>query len=61
MVEEARTRILTLLAQPGMNKVLLADKAGVHRNTLKSVDDEGWNPKARTLESIMRAVEKLEA
>lgn len=43
-----------------MNKVLLADRAGVHRNTLNGIDDANWNPSGQTLEAIMAAVERLE-
>lgn len=60
MIEKARARIKAQLDRPGMTKVLLADRAGVHRNTLNGYEDEGWNPNAQTLEAIMRVVEKLE-
>ncbi len=60
MREKARTRIRSLLARPGMNKVLLADRAGVHRNTLNGIDQANWNPTTATLEAVMAAVERLE-
>lgn len=60
MLEQCRRRINALLAQPGMNKVLLANKAGVHRNTLNGVEKADWNPASQTLDSIMGAVERLE-
>lgn len=60
MLATARTRIRALLDRPGMNKVLLADRAGVHRNTLNDIENEDWNPTAKTLEAILKAVERLE-
>jgi DNA-binding XRE family transcriptional regulator len=60
MLEKARRRILALLDQPGMNKVLLANKAGVHRNTLNDIEKASWNPAAQTLDAILGAVERLE-
>lgn len=60
MLDKARSRINALLDRPGMNKVLLADRAGVHRNTLNGIEQANWNPTASTLEAIMSAVERLE-
>lgn len=60
MIDKYRTRILALLERPGMNKVLLADRAGVHRNTLNGIEQATWNPTLHTLEAIMSAVERLE-
>lgn len=60
MLEKYRTRINALLARPGMNKVLLADRAGVHRNTLNGIEQANWNPTTATLDAIMAAVERLE-
>lgn len=55
-----RERIKALLKAPGMNRIILADRAQVHRNTLNGVDSEEWNPKVQTFFKIMRAVEQLE-
>ena len=60
LVAEGRPRIVAVLAQPGMNKVLLANQAGVHRNTLNGVERSDWNPTGHTLDAIMGAVERLE-
>lgn len=60
MLDQARSRILSLLDRPGMNKVLLADRAGVHRNTLNGIEQANWNPTASTLEAILAAVDRLE-
>lgn len=60
MLEKHRSRIMSLLDRPGVNKVLLADRAGVHRNTLNGIEQASWNPTSNTLEAIMAAVERLE-
>lgn len=60
IIETSRRRILALLERPGMNKVLLADRAGVHRNTLNDVSQANWNPSSQTLDAIMAAVDRLE-
>lgn len=60
MIDKCQTRIIALLKRPGMNKLILADRAGVHPNTLKNMTERGWSPKAVTLEKIMAAVEKFE-
>lgn len=60
MLEKSRTRILALLDRPHMTKALIAERAGVHRNTLNGVENGHWNPRAKTLEAIMGAVERLE-
>lgn len=59
MIDQATARIAALLRRPGMTKVLLADSAKVHPNTLRGLGPD-WNPKAQTLERIMDAVARLE-
>jgi DNA-binding XRE family transcriptional regulator len=59
MIEPHRREILELLRQPGMNKTLLADQAGVHRNTLNSIESAAWNPTSDTLGKIMDAAKRL--
>lgn len=53
-------RIAAILSRPGMNKVLLAELARVHRNTLEGCELESWNPQKRTFDKIMAAVRRLE-
>jgi DNA-binding XRE family transcriptional regulator len=60
MLDKDRTRIAALLGRPHMTKAILASNASVHRNTLNGVEEEGWNPRAKTLDRIMAAVERLE-
>lgn len=51
---------MDLLGRPHMTKAMLAERAGVHRNTLNGVENGAWNPRVKTLEKIMGAVERLE-
>lgn len=60
MLEKSRARIMDLLGRPHMTKAMLAERAGVHRNTLNGVENGAWNPRVKTLEKIMGAVERLE-
>lgn len=53
-------RIAAILDRPGMNRVLLAQAADVHRNTLDGFDRPEWNPQKQTLDRIMAAVTRLE-
>lgn len=53
-------RITAILSRPGMNKVLLAEAADVHRTTLDGYDEPSWNPQKQTLDKIMAAVRRLE-
>ncbi|MBO9580308.1 MAG: hypothetical protein J7498_05405 [Sphingobium sp.] len=52
MVHEIIKRVRETLAQPGMSKHKLAIVAGLHRNTLRDVDDPDWNPSAATLAAL---------
>lgn len=60
MIETLQPRIVALLQQPGITKVLIAAQAKVHRNTLNGLEHEGWHPAPRTLEAIAAVVDKLE-
>lgn len=53
-------RIGAILDRPGMNKVVLAEAAGVHRNTLDGFELPSWNPQRQTFDKIMAAVARLE-
>lgn len=55
-----RERILALLDRPGVTRRLIAESAGVHRNTLRRVEEENWNPKAVTRGKIMAVVKAME-
>lgn len=49
MVSETIERLRAALNQPGVTRRLLAEKAGIHRNTLIGCQRPDWNPKASTL------------
>lgn len=53
-------RIAAFLSRPGMTKLLLAQAAGVHRNTLEGFDRPEWNPHQQTIDKILAAVNRLE-
>lgn len=52
MVTDMLHRIRSYLSVPGVTKAGLATKAGLHPNTLRDADHEGWNPTAATLKAI---------
>lgn len=52
MVTDMLHRIRSYLATPGVTKAGLATKAGLHPNTLRDADQEGWNPTAATLKAL---------
>lgn len=54
MVENTIERIRAHLKVRGVTKKALAEKAGLHPNTLQGVDDPSWNPSAATLIAIER-------
>lgn len=49
MVEDTLERVRAALKMPGVTRRALAEKAGIHRNTLNGCDKETWNPQASTL------------
>ena len=59
-IDKCRDRISALLAKPGMNMVLLAERAGVHRNTIAGHDKPDWNPTVETYNKIATALDRLE-
>lgn len=49
MVSGTIERIRAHLRLPGVTKKGLAERAGLHPNTLQGVESDGWNPTAATL------------
>lgn len=49
MITATIERIRAHLKQPGVTKKGLAEKAGLHPNTLQGIEGHGWNPSAATL------------
>ena len=54
MVASTIERIRAHLKLPGVTKKGLAEQAGLHPNTLQSVEQPGWNPSASTLIALER-------
>jgi transcriptional regulator with XRE-family HTH domain len=54
MVISTIERIRDHLKSPGVTKKGLAEKAGLHPNTLQGIEDTGWNPSAATLIALER-------
>lgn len=53
MVTDFIERVRAAVKMPGVTARGLAQKAGLHRNTLIKIDREDWNPSA----SILKALE----
>lgn len=49
-------RIRSYLSRKGVTKDAVAKLAQVHPNTLRSVHEEDWNPRAATLRSLESVV-----
>lgn len=56
MVSASIERIRAHLKRPGVTKKGLADKAGLHPNTLQGIEDASWNPSATTLIALERQI-----
>lgn len=54
MVTNTIQRIRAHLREPGVTKKALAEKAGLHPNTLQGVEGDRWNPSAATLIALER-------
>lgn len=52
MVTDTIKRLRAALKKPGITKRLLAEKAGLHHNTLLGCEADEWNPKASTLMAL---------
>ena len=52
MVTDLIQQLRTALKQPGFTKRALAEKAGLHPNTLLGCESDEWNPTANTLRAI---------
>lgn len=52
MVTDLIQQLRTALKQPGFTKKGLAEKAGLHPNTLLGCEGDEWNPTANTLRAI---------
>ena len=52
MAQQILDRIRDHLAETGLSRSGLAKAAGLHANTLRDLDDAGWNPTAETLKKL---------
>ena len=53
MAQQILDRIRDHLAETGLSRSGLAKAAGLHANTLRDLDDAGWNPTAETLKNVV--------
>ena len=55
------TRTKTLVSEGEMTRSGLARAAGLHANTLRDCEQDGWNPTAETLQKLARFLDEHEA
>jgi ribosome-binding protein aMBF1 (putative translation factor) len=60
MVTDFIERVRAALKQKGVTARGLAQKAGLHRNTLCNIDREDWNPTAHVLKQLEPHIELIE-
>lgn len=51
--------VLAALRTGSVTKKEIADKAGVHKNSLQGIENPDWNPTWKTLTALCRAVEEI--
>lgn len=61
MVTDFIERVRAALKQKGVTARGVAQKAGLHRNTLSGIDREDWNPTATVLKALEPHVEAIES
>lgn len=49
------------VARQGITKKELAERAGVHPNTLANIELPNWSPRWNTLERLCRAADEIRA
>lgn len=60
MISDFIERVRAALKLKGVTARGLAQKAGVHRNTLCNIDREDWNPTADVLKRLEPHIEAIE-
>jgi transcriptional regulator with XRE-family HTH domain len=60
MVTDFIERVRAALKQHGVTARGVAQKAGLHRNTLCNIDREDWNPTAAVLKALEPHIEAIE-
>lgn len=61
MVNDTIEQLRRALRLPGFTKKGLAEKAGLHPNTLLGCESDDWNPTAKTLRAIEPHLPREEA
>lgn len=60
MITDFIERVRAAVKQKGVTARGLAQKAGLHRNTLCNIDREDWNPTATVLKALEPHIEAIE-
>ena len=60
MVTDFIERVRVALKQKGVTARGVAQKAGLHRNTLCNIEREDWNPTAHVLKALEPHIEAIE-
>lgn len=60
-MRESLDRIRRAVNDGVLKKSKLAEEAGVSIDALAGVDDDGWNPKAQTVEALIGALDRISA
>lgn len=58
---EAHERIKDTLARFGVSKAALAERAGVHQNTLRKVERDDWNAGLQIVKKVAAAADAIRA
>lgn len=60
-MRESLDRIRRAVTEGGLKKSKLAEEAGLSTDALTGIEDEGWNPKAKTVEALTDALDRIAA
>ena len=58
-MRESLDRIRRAVTTNGLKKSTLADEAGLSPDALVGVESEDWNPKAKTVEALTDALDRI--
>jgi len=60
-MRESLDRIRRAVTDGVLKKSRLAEEAGVSIDALAGVESEGWNPKAKTVDALIGALDRIAA
>lgn len=60
-MRESLDRIRRAVTEGGLKKSKLAEEAGLSTDALTGIESEDWNPKARTVEALTGALDRIAA